>query len=340
MFEVSRARPSSLAPSFSAALRQSLQQLLDEGSPVGAVTDPSSPGSRFGAASRSTLELAGHGFGVEDPHHCLFVSDSRPLRIEYCYGLAVWSLAGSDDVEWLEYYHPKAGFFSDSPEQLSGAFGHRLCGKPGLDQLAAIEAKLRQDPTARRTVAIISMAEDNVRESKEYPCGIGLQFMIRDGRLCLITFMRSQSALMVMPYDVFLFTVLQLALAARLGIEPGWYKHFCGSFHLYDDEVDLATTVIHEAVPSIPVLPVGSADGLAELLRDEADLRAAARSGDSTAVERIAEAARTPRTFEEEARLVFLGMAAKALGHGEIQQQSLHFLRPEIGQMASGLQLA
>lgn len=58
--------------------------------------------------------------------------------------------------------------------------------------------------------------------------------------------MRSQSALMVMPYDLFLLTMLHEAMAVRLGVGLGYYHHFCGSLHYYEDEEELVDAVLRE----------------------------------------------------------------------------------------------
>ena len=67
--------------------------------------------------------------------------------------------------------------------------------------------------------------------------------------------MRSQSALMVVPYDLFLLTMLHEAMAVRLGVGLGSYHHFCGSLHYYEDEEKLVHAVIARGRAAPPEMP-------------------------------------------------------------------------------------
>jgi thymidylate synthase len=134
--------------------------------------------------------------------------------------------------------------FSDDGAHLAGAFGERLLKARGhVDQLDAVRRRLTEDRGTRRAVAVVLSPTDLVSRSRDHPCLLGLQFLIRNNRLEMISYMRSQSALMVLPYDVFLFTAIQSWIADSLEIEVGPYTHIAGSFHIYSDELELAAEV-------------------------------------------------------------------------------------------------
>jgi thymidylate synthase len=61
-----------------------------------------------------------------------------------------------------------------------------------------------------------------------------LQFLIRQQRLQMITYMRSNDAFLGLPHDIFAFTMLQEIIARTLGCDLGTYKHAVGSLHLYE----------------------------------------------------------------------------------------------------------
>ena len=92
-------------------------------------------------------------------------------------------------------------------------------------------------------------------KSRDCPCLVSLQFILREGVLHSIGHMRSQSALMVMPYDLFLLTMLHEAMAMRLGVGLGCYHHFCGSLHYYEDEAELVDAVLHKYRAAPPEMP-------------------------------------------------------------------------------------
>jgi len=73
--------------------------------------------------------------------------------------------------------------------------------------------------------------------------------------------MRSQSAAMVLPYDVFSFSFLQECIAVELGANLGRYFHNSASFHYYDEEDGLIRrlldTSMHDCreIPPSPIMP-------------------------------------------------------------------------------------
>lgn len=159
------------------AYQQSLRDLLQHGCRVESVRDPTSIASNWGAGDRPTLEVIGYTLQIDDPYASLFFSRERPLRLEYLFGLFLWTIAGSDDVDSLAYYHSMAQVFSDDEKHLCGAFGKRLFGyRDSINQIDAICQRLVKDPCSRRTVGAICVPEDNILQSREYPCCIGVQY--------------------------------------------------------------------------------------------------------------------------------------------------------------------
>lgn len=61
----------------------------------------------------------------------------------------------------------------------------------------------------------------------------------------MIVGMRSQSLVGVFPYDAFLFTMIQeaMALELELEVEMGRYIHISDSLHIYDNEIEKAQTI-------------------------------------------------------------------------------------------------
>jgi hypothetical protein len=56
--------------------------------------------------------------------------------------------------------------------------------------------------------------------------------------------MRSQSAALVLPYDLFFLTMLHEAASVVLGVELGDYYHHANSLHFYDDEAALVSRIL------------------------------------------------------------------------------------------------
>lgn len=262
---------------FAEAYLEGLRDLLQFGQSVGSVKDPLSTASAFGSADRPAIELIGYSFQVNNPFSSLFLCSERVIRAPYCVGLLLWSLAGSNSLGWLSFYNPLARQYSDDDATLCGAFGKRLFAyEDKINQIDAVCARLLKDPNSRRTVAVICTPEDNVRASREYPCCVGVQYFLRNGFLHAVTHMRAQSALIVLPYDAFLFMALQCVIAARLGATAGIYKHIAGTFHIYEDERQQAERVLDNGARPVSIGDISASESdWRQLFEFEEQLRTA-----------------------------------------------------------------
>lgn len=289
--------------------------MLRDGRDVVATQNPSSIGSRFGTERRGSRELLAYTFCVRHPNACLVEIPARAMNLEYAIAQWIWVMGGSDDVAAISYYNSRGWDFTEDQQSLRGAFGHRLRRTDGVDQLERIVERLRRDPTSRREVAIVPLVSDLKRDMRDQPCLTSLQFLLRDDRLELVVTMRSQSALLVLPYDASLFMTLQCWMAARLEVTPGAYIHTAASFHIYEDEFSLADGLLDS--PSRAV-SIGSMDGdvrsqSEELISFESTLRAATLAGDQDHVRRLAESLTDSRSgfFTAAARLLAAGAASR-----------------------------
>lgn len=263
--------------SFADAYIAGLAEVLDRGEEVAGVADPSSVGSSFGTEPRPTRELRPFGFRVRDPRSSLIRCPVRQPDLGFALGQWLWVMSGSDDLETIAYYNSMGRLFSDDGRRLRGAFGPRVGGEP----LAAAIALLRRDPATRRAIIYLADPSGSRARTRDHSCAISLQFLIRGGRLEAITTMRSQSALMVLPYDAALFMTVQVWVAALLGIDVGSHTWVANSFHVYADELSLAREVLDKPVASMTLPPVRDPHGsLSALLHFERRLRRATESED------------------------------------------------------------
>jgi thymidylate synthase len=132
-----------------------------------------------------------------------------------------------------------------------GAYGPRTNG-----QFDVIIDRLRQDPDTRQAVVTIWNPQYDLQAKKrDYPCTILHQFRIRDNKLNMSVYMRSNDVWLGAAYDFFQFTRVQLAIASVLGIEPGTYNHHVGSLHIYEQHYEVAEnlkyTDIKNEIPAI-----------------------------------------------------------------------------------------
>lgn len=180
-------------------------------------------------------------------------------RIYSCIGELCWYLAASNKVEDIFYYIPR---YAEEDENgiVHGGYGPRLFSWDGVNQIDNVVRLLKDKPSSRRGVIQLFDRQDLTEVHKDIPCTCSLQFLIRDSKLQLITYMRSNDAYMGLPHDIFCFTMIQELVAATLGVELGSYFHFVGSLHLYASNEASAKAFLREgwqSSVSMPPMPHG-----------------------------------------------------------------------------------
>lgn len=206
-----------------------------------------------GFESRERLSLA---FTIESPRERVPYLRARKLNIVFNFAEALWYLSGRDDLELIAHYAPSIRQYSADGRTLTGtAYGRRIFryGASGLDQWEQAVRVLREDPDSKRAVIqIFDPHELAVESNVDVACTLALQFLVRDGRLHAVAFMRANDAYRGMVSDVFSFTFLQETLATQLGLDVGSYHHHVGSVHVYDPDLERVEAVLEEAAAPPP----------------------------------------------------------------------------------------
>ena len=159
----------------------------------------------------------------------------RNMSPYYAVGELCWYLSGSNKLDFISYYSKFWEKISDNNLTCNSAYGYCMTEQFGFDQIKEVADKLNKNPNTRQ--AVIQIKDPNIRESKDIPCTVFLQFFIRENYLHLITNMRSNDLYLGLPYDLFCFTEIQkyvLTLLEDKSITLGCYIHNSGSTHIYD----------------------------------------------------------------------------------------------------------
>lgn len=172
---------------------------------------------------------------ITDPRQGFVKSKERNLSIKYAVGELLWYLSGSNKLEDISPYSSAWKNLSDDGNTVNSAYGHRIFNKFGFNQWEHVTKLLQKDPLSRQ--AIIHIKEPNNAPTKDLPCTICIQYLIRDNKLHSTVYMRSNDIWLGFPYDVFTFTSLQVLMAMELGVPVGEYTHIAGSLHLYERNV-------------------------------------------------------------------------------------------------------
>lgn len=149
----------------------------------------------------------------------------------------LWVLGGRNDLTYLTHYLPRAPQFSDDGGKTwHDAYGPRLRDYAGHDQLKAVVEELHDHPDSRRAVMglLIPDLDHHHFRAKSFPCNQTLSFMVRNGKLDLVVFVRSQDLLWGMSgVNIFEFTVLQELVSILTGIPLGSFFNVANSLHYY-----------------------------------------------------------------------------------------------------------
>jgi thymidylate synthase len=163
------------------------------------------------------------------------VNGIRNMSMKYAIGELLWYLSGTNSLKTIIPYAKFWESISDNGVSVNSAYGDRIHNKFGFDQWDYVKGALRKDTLSRQAVIHIKDADDNV--TKDVPCTVMLQYLIRNDKLYATTYMRSNDVWLGLPYDMFTFTCLQVKMAMELDIDVGSYTHIAGSLHLYEKDV-------------------------------------------------------------------------------------------------------
>lgn len=232
----------------------------------------------------ASQERLGVSFTLRDPLRRLVTHPERRTNLAFNFAEALWYLAGRDDLAYLAYYAPGVARYSADGERLTGtAYGPRIFryGDGALDQWAAVAEAIRQDPdTKRAVIQVFHPRELLVPGNPDVACTLALQFLLREGRMHMVAYMRANDAYRGMVSDVFSFTFMQEMMARQFHVPVGSYTHVAGSLHLYRPDLAKAARLLERPEPSeprgerMPALPVGdNREALARVLEIEEPLR-------------------------------------------------------------------
>lgn len=183
---------------------------------------------------------------VIDMEEPVVTSMARKLHLPFLFAEAAWMLEGRADVEWIAPYNRHLSRFSDDGDVFFGAYGPKIEA-----QFSGVVQALLQDKDTRQ--AVLTIWRENPPPTKDVPCTVSLQFMIRNGKMHCISNMRSNDAWLGFPYDIFNFSMVAWAVALEYnqhGFEPisiGKLFHSVASMHRYEQNAVAARDVVLNA---------------------------------------------------------------------------------------------
>ncbi len=189
------------------------------------------------AMGKPAIETTNVSFTITDPTARTAYLAARKANIVFNHAETLWYLSGNEDLGMIAYYAPTLRKLSADGKTLTGtAYGPRLFAPSqagGLSQFDRVLNLLRQDPGSKRAAMMI-MQPDELADpaNPDVACTLGLQFLLRAGRLHMSAYMRGNDAVVGLLGDTFAFTMIQEFAARLLGVPVGTYAHHAGSMHI------------------------------------------------------------------------------------------------------------
>jgi thymidylate synthase len=193
-------------------------------------------GAEVSPRNMETKELTNVTFHVKDGLSNILISDVRDLNYRFMIAEWLWTRGGMADVGSLERYNSIMRQFSDDGIYLAGAYGPRL-----KTQWKYVFENLQQ-PFSRQAIA--SIWTTSPWPSKDIPCTLTLQWLIRNECINCTVNMRSSDAWLGLPYDFFNFSQLTNVVSSSFGLPVGSMTMNLASSHLYKQHFDLAKKLL------------------------------------------------------------------------------------------------
>lgn len=189
-----------------------------------------------------TRELLGVQTVVDMSRPVLTVP-KRELGYKFLCAEAAWIMSGDNRVSTIEKFSPVIKRFSDNGYNYFGSYGPKV-----VDQVAYVVDCLARDQWSRQ--AYMNIWREQPRVTKDVPCTVGLQWMIRDGVLHCFDTMRSSDVWLGWPYDVFNMSMISLGICVLMrevhGVELGLgdLTLTAASQHIYGDTISKGKSVM------------------------------------------------------------------------------------------------
>ena len=173
----------------------------------------------------------------------MVTSDIRNASLKYYFGEAWWILSGKGDLESILPYNKNMARYADNG-QFFGAYG-----PPFQEQIDRVADELIRDPNSRR--AVLTLWRPNPpMDTKDFPCTISIQWVVRGGHLHCFDSMRSSDAWLGWPYDIFTFSCASAYLSLLIKMKTGFFYPLGNitlnaiSQHLYSTDIEKAIAVL------------------------------------------------------------------------------------------------
>lgn len=216
-----------------------------------------------GTTSKELLDVA---IVVEDPTKCLYENSVRGSQQKYIAAEFLWYYSGRNDVAFISKWAKFWETIQNPDGTANSAYGNLIFvekNEYGFTQYQWAIQSLMNDSSTRQAVIHFNKPKHQYLTNKDFVCTMYANLHIRQNKLYMSVYMRSNDAIWGTPTDVAFFCSLQMQIHSHLKefypeLELGSYTHVANSYHVYDRHYDLATRMLEADFSPVELPPIKS----------------------------------------------------------------------------------
>ena len=152
----------------------------------------------------------------------------------------LWFIKGDTNVKYLQDNGVRIwNEWADENGDLGPIYGSqwRNWNGEGIDQLAQVVDKLKNNPNDRRMI-VSAWNVSKIPEMHLPPCHMMFQFYVANGKLSCMLYQRSCDMFLGVPFNIASYALLTMMLAQVCNLEPGEVVHTLGDTHIYHNHFE------------------------------------------------------------------------------------------------------
>ncbi|EKD51338.1 MAG: Thymidylate synthase [uncultured bacterium] len=189
---------------------------------------------------------------ITNPYSNLFTNQIRSVSLEYLCGELIWYCSGANDLDFISKYSKFWCHLANENQTANSAYGKILFkdkNMNGMTQWEWATKTLIQDVHTRQAILSFNVQDCQRENNADFVCSMYLQFFIRENKLMLMAYMRSQDMIYGMTYDIPFFLLLLQCMRLQLlrhypELKLGSYSHHVGSLHIYENKFALVKNML------------------------------------------------------------------------------------------------
>lgn len=173
----------------------------------------------------------------------------------------LWFIKGDTNVKYLQDNGVRIwNEWADENGNLGPIYGSqwRNWNGEGIDQLAQVVDKLKNNPNDRRMI-VSAWNVSKIPEMRLPPCHMMFQFYVANGKLSCMLYQRSCDMFLGVPFNIASYALLTMMLAQVCNLKPGEFVHTLGDTHIYHNHFEQVKEQLSREPLHLPTMKLNPA---------------------------------------------------------------------------------